>query len=159
MTIFYYSILRLRLENSFHLCHSIHFQMFSHPVMVSFFFSAQWCFSTVNVVYFYFLGYFLGFFIAHECDHSLELMITYELFCWAIILSPYTPPRKPAYGLVLCSGDDTVKGDWSSSYTSPLSPLIAAGSLPVKIRPGSLYNGNSLIVPFILDHYTTLPRW
>ena len=39
MTMFYYSTLRLRLENSFHLCHSIHFYIFSHPVMVSLFFS------------------------------------------------------------------------------------------------------------------------
>ena len=39
MTMFYYSILRLRLENSLHLCHSIHFQIFSHPVMVSLFLS------------------------------------------------------------------------------------------------------------------------
>ena len=79
MTMFYYSILRLRLENSFHLCHSIHIKIFSHPVMVSFFLSDQWCFSTVNVVDCYFLGYLLDFLIDHECDHSLELLLTYEL--------------------------------------------------------------------------------
>ena len=39
--------------------------------------SAQRCFSTVNVVDCYFLGYFLGFLIAHECDHSLEFLLTY----------------------------------------------------------------------------------
>ena len=39
-----------------------------------------------------------------------------------------------------------------------LAPLLAAGIPPVKIRPGSLYNGELLIALFVLDHYTTVPR-
>ena len=111
------------------------------------------CFSLSKMVFFtvnvdcYFLGYFSGFLIAHECEHSLGLLFTYKLLFWAIILSPYTPPWKPASGLVLCSFDDAVYGDWSFSETSPLSPLLAAGVPPVKIRPGSLYDGAALIAP------------
>ena len=94
-----------------------------------------------------FLGFFLGFLIAHECDHLLGSLLTYKLLCWAIILSPYTPPRKPASGLVLCSGDDAIDGDWSWSDTAPLYPLINYGGPPVKFRPGSLYDGAALIAP------------
>ena len=131
-----------------------------HPVVVSLFLSQyNGVFPPSTLLIVIFLGYFLGFLIAHECDRSLEVLLRYELLCWAIILLPYTPPRKPAYGLVLCSGDDTVDGDWSCSETAPLSPILAAGSPPIKICPGSLYNGDSLIVPFVLDHYTTVPRW
>ena len=70
-----------------------------------------------------------------------------KLLYWAIILSPYTPPRKPTSGLVLCSGDDVINGDWYCSDTAPLSPLIAASGPPVKICPGSLYDGAALIAP------------
>ena len=88
-----------------------------------------------------------GLLIAHECDHSFESLITYELLCWKTILLPYTPPRKPFSGLVLCSGNDAVDGDRSCSDTAPLFPLLAAGGPPVKNRPGSLYDGAALIVP------------
>ena len=145
---FYYSILRLWLENSFRLCHSIHSQIFSHPVMVSLFFSQRnGDFSPSTLLTVIFLGYFLGFLIAHECDHSLGSLLTYELIFSAIILSPYTPPQKPASGLVLSSGDEAVDGDWYCRDTTPLSPLLYAGSPPVKIRPGSLYDGAAMIAP------------
>ena len=57
------------------------------------------------------------------------------------------PPRKPASGLVLCSGDDAVDGDRSCSDTTPLSHILAAGGPPVKKTPGSLYDGAALIAP------------
>ena len=91
--------------------------------------------------------FFFCFLIAHECDHSFGSLLTSELFCWEIILSPYTPSRKPASGLVLCSGDDAIDGDQSCSNTSSLSPILAAGSPPIKNRPGSLYDRAALIVP------------
>ena len=109
-----------------------------------FFLPEQWCCFTVNIVD-CFLGW--GFLIAHECDHSLGSLLTYELIFSAIILSPYTPPRKPTSGLVLCSGDNAVNGDWSYSDTAPLSPILAAGGPLVKICPGSLYDGAALIAP------------
>ena len=51
-------------------------------------------------------------------------------------MSPYTPHRKPASGLVLCSGDDAVNVDRCCSDITPLSPLLAAGGPPVKNWPG-----------------------
>ena len=98
--------------------------------------------STLLIVIFCFS---LAFLIAHDCDHSLGLLITYELLCWAIILLPYTPPRKPVFVLVLCSGNDAVNGNWYFSDTAPLSPILSAGGPSAKIRPGSLYNGAALI--------------
>ena len=57
------------------------------------------------------------------------------------------PPRKPSSGLVLCSDDDAVDVDRYCSHTASLSPILAAGGPPVKIRPGSLYDGAALIAP------------
>ena len=57
------------------------------------------------------------------------------------------PPRKPDSGLVLCSEDDAVDGDWYRSDTAPISPILPAGGPPVKNRPGSLYDGAALIAP------------
>ena len=57
------------------------------------------------------------------------------------------PPWKPDSGLVLCSGDDAVDGNWYCSNTTPISPLLASGSPHIKICPGSLYDGATLIAP------------
>ena len=130
----------------------IHF-IYAIPFIFWFLVILSWwvCLSLSTMVFFHrqrcwllFFELFLGFLVAHECDHSLELLLTYELLFWAIILSPYNPPLKPDSGLVLCSGDDAVDGDWSCSDTAPLSPLLAASGHPSK---------------FVLDHYTTVPRW
>ena len=90
-----------------------------------------------------------GFLISHECYHTFGTLLTLELLCWAIILSPYPPPppRKPASGLVLCSGNDAVNNNWYCRETVPLSPLLAADGPPVKICPGSLYYGAAVIAP------------
>ena len=88
--------------------------------------------------------FFLGFLIAHEYDHSLGSLLTYEVLCWAIILLPYTPPRKPASGLVLCIGVDCIDGNQSFRDIAPLSPLLAAAAHLSK---------------YFQDHYTTTPRW
>ena len=100
--------------------------------------------SLLLIVILWFLG---GFLIVHECDHSFGSLLTSELLCWAIIFSPYTPPQKPAYGLVLCSGDNTVNGDRSCSDSAPLSPLLTDSGPLVKIRSVSLYDGATLIAP------------
>ena len=105
---------------------------------------SRWvCVSPSTVVSFHhhhcwllFLAVFLCFLIAHECDYTFGSLLTSELLCWAIILLPYNPPRKPAYGLDLCSGDDAVDGGRSCSDTAPLSPLLALGIPPVKNWPG-----------------------
>ena len=150
MTIFYYSILRLRLENSFHLCHSIIFRFLvlivtsSHPVMVSLFFSQHNGFvSPATLLIVIFWVYSLPMSVTTQSDRCLHM----NYFGEAIILLPYTPPWKPASVLVLCSGDNAAYVDWSCSDTAPLSPLLAAGVPPVKIRPGSLHDGAALIAP------------
>ena len=99
-----------------------------------------------------FFGYFLGFLIAHECDHSFGLLLTSELLFWAIIFSPYTPPWKPAYVLVIYSGNNTVDGDQYCSVTAPISSLLATDGPPVKNGLGSIIrrrrpDGAALIVP------------
>ena len=60
---------------------------------------------------------------------------------------PYTAPRRPASGIVLCSGDNAVNGNRYCSNNAPLSPILASGGPPVKIRPGSLYDCAALIAP------------
>ena len=153
MTMFYYSILRLRLKILFDLCHSIHFIFLviivtsSHPVTVSLFFSQHNGVVSPSTWLIVIFCFFWGFLIDHECDHSLGSLLTYELLFWAITLSPYTPPREPDSGLVLYSGDDALDGDWYCSDTAPLPPLLAAGGPPVKILPGSLYGSAVLIAP------------
>ena len=57
------------------------------------------------------------------------------------------PPQNPASGLVLCGGYDVVDGNRSCSNTASIYPLLAAGGPPVKINPGSLYDGAALIAP------------
>ena len=94
-----------------------------------------------------FIFLYFCFLITHECDHSFQSLLTSKLLCWMIILSKYTPPWKPGSGLILCSGDDAVDGNQSCSDNAPLFPLLVADGLPVKIRPGSLYDGVVLIVP------------
>ena len=134
------------------------------------FLSAQWCFSSVNVVDCYFFGYFLGFPIAHECDHSLELMLTYKLLCWAIILSSYTPSEA-------CFWTRTLQWRWRRRWWLILQwhctsiPLcccwhptrqnsswiiILRWLVDSAIRPGSLYDGTALIAP---DYGNTCGLW
>ena len=120
----------------------------SHPVTASFFFSHHNGVvspSTLLIVIFCFFGGGVVR-IAHECDHSLGSLLTYELLCSAIIFLPYNPPQKPASGLVLCGGYDAINGDRSCSNTTHLSPLLAAGGPPIKSCPRSLYDGAMLIV-------------
>ena len=78
--------------------------------------------------------------------HSDRCLHT-NYFAEAIILLPYTPPRNPASGLVICSDDDAIDGDQSCSNTTTLSPLLSAVGPPVKKFPGSLYDGAALIAP------------
>ena len=77
--------------------------------------------------------------------HSYSFLHT-TYFAEEIILLPYTPHWEAASGLVLYSGDDAVDGKRSCS-DAPLSPLLSACGPPVKIIPGSLYDGAALIAP------------
>ena len=85
--------------------------------MVSLFFSQHngvFSPSTLLIVIFWVIFWF----------SSLPMSVTTHSDCWlntnyfakAIIFLPYTPPRKPASGLVLCSGDDAVDGSWSARH-------------------------------------------
>ena len=118
------------------------------------------CFSPSTMAFFHrqhcwllFLNYFLGFLIVHECDHSLGSLLIYKLLCWAIILSPYTPPSEA------CFWTCTLQWRWSRRH---LSPLLASGIPPIRIFPRSLYDGAALIAPEygnILQASVMSQRW
>ena len=115
---------------------------------------SRWVFSPSKMESFHcqccwllFFGCFGVFLIAHKCDHSFGLLLTSKLLCWAIILSTHTPPWKPDSGLVLCSINDAIDGNRFCSDTTPILTLLADGGPPVKLCPGSLYDGAALIVP------------
>ena len=114
---------------------------------MSFFIPAQWRRFTVNVVDCYF-WVFLGFPHFPWVWSLIRIAACIRTtFLSNNIVAIYPPPRNPASGLVLCSGNDAIDGGRSCSHTAPLLPLLAVGGPPVKFRPGSLYDGAALIVP------------
>ena len=50
-------------------------------------------------------------------------------------MSLYTPPWKPASGIVLLNGENSLDGDQSCNCTADLSPILSDDVPPFKTRP------------------------
>ena len=91
----------------------------SNPVTVSLFLSQYNGVVSPSMLLIVVFGDFGGFPHCPQVWPLIWIAAYIRTTFWAIILSPYNPPRKPASGLVLCSGNDVVDGDWYFSNTIP----------------------------------------
>ena len=137
---FYHSTLRLRLENSFHLCHYIHFYIFSHPVMVSLFLSQH------NGVFPPSTLFIFNFWVS-----SLPMSVTIHLNCCLhtnyFAEQSYCRHIYPLGSLLLDSSSAVAMTPYMATdiaVTPHLYPLVL---LPA-----------SHLSKFVLDHYTTVTR-
>ena len=141
---FYFSILCLLFENSFHLCHSIHFYIFSHPVMVSQFFSQHnglFPPSTLLIVIFWVI-----FWIS-----SLPMSVTTHSNC--CLHTNYFSERSycrhiPPLGSLLLDLSSAVTMPPSTATDIAVTPHLYPLFLLLTSHPSK----------FFLDHYTTVPH-
>ena len=140
---FYYSILRLRPENPFHLCHSIHFLDFQSSCHGKFvFLSAQWCFSlfTLFIVIF-------GFFWVS----SLPMSVTTHSNC--CLHTNYFAERSycfhiPPLGSLLLDFSSAVAMTPLMATDLAVTPHLYPLFLMLETHPSK----------FVMDRYTTVTR-
>ena len=114
----------------------------SHPVMVSFFISAQWCFFTVNVVDCYFgVIFWVSSFPMSVTTHSNCCLHTNYLaeqsYCRHI----------PPLGSLLLDSSSAVTMTLSMETDLAVTPYLYTLFLLLASHPSK----------FVLDHYTTVP--
>ena len=168
MTMFYYSISRLGLENSF---------LFAIPFIFIFLVILSWwvCFSLSTMIFFHrqrcwllCLGYFLGFLISHECDpltliaayiqntllsdHIFAIYLPSEAWLWT---RPLQWRWHRQWRLILQLHRTSIPSSccWQPTRQNSSWIIIQQWLSDSSIRPGSLYDSAALIAP---ENGTTL---